>query len=200
MPGNNMRVQVNIRGVRPLLWHAFTSDSLPLERRERRGVAGNDPSEWAGTVLADPRSHQLYLPGSYVYSCMREASKFTRKGKSSLITPVSATLQVAEERIFLPDRYLPEVPETDPNLPVYLDIRGVRNPTTKGLNIRYRVACSPGWECRFTLMFDCTVVATEFIETIIHDAGKLVGIGNGRNIGMGRFDVTEFEKEKQAAV
>lgn len=195
MPGNSVRAFVSIRGLRPLLWHAFTIDSLPLERRERKGVAGNDPSEWERTVLADPYTRQLYLPGAYFYSCMREASKFTKKGKASLLTPVSATLQIAEELVFLPDRFLPEKPLTDPAQPVYLDVRGVRNPTTKGLNIRYRIACSPGWTCGFNLLYDRTVVSTEIMQAILNDAGNLVGVGNGRNIGMGRFVIESFTEE-----
>jgi hypothetical protein len=198
MSNNQVKVQVGIQGVRPLLWHMFTPASLPLERQERTGVAGNDPFEWQRTVLADPITRQLYIPGAYVFSCMREASKFSKKGKRTMISEVSATLQVVEERIPIPERFLPEQPQTDPQLPVYLDIRGVRNPSTKGQNVRYRIACSAGWTCNFTLTYDCTVVATNTVRAILNDAGKLVGIGNGRTIGMGRFDIIQFESEKLA--
>jgi CRISPR/Cas system endoribonuclease Cas6 (RAMP superfamily) len=42
------------------------------------------------------------------------------------------------------------------------------------------------------------VVATNTVRAILNDAGKLVGIGNGRTIGMGRFDIIQFESEKLA--
>jgi hypothetical protein len=127
-----------------------------------------------------------------MFRARQETARSAKARKSTYISRVSATLQIPEDRIYLPNRYLPEDLDTDPIMPVYLDIRGVRNPTTKGLNIRYRVACSPGWECGFTLMFDCTVVPSEIIQAILYDAGRLAGIGNGRNIGMGRFEVIKF--------
>ena len=34
---------VEIRGTRPLLFNKFGPDSIPLTKRERSGVAGNDP-------------------------------------------------------------------------------------------------------------------------------------------------------------
>jgi hypothetical protein len=133
------------------------------------------------------------------------AAKYTKKGRSSLMGPVSATLQIEEQRILI-DRWLPgfpngakcdlksvEPPERDDELPVYLDVRGVRNPSTRARNVRYRVAASPGWTTEFTLLWDKTVVSRNEMEAILIDGGKLVGLGNGRAIGMGRFDVKQFD-------
>jgi CRISPR/Cas system endoribonuclease Cas6 (RAMP superfamily) len=71
-------------------------------------------------------------------------------------------------------------------------VRGVRNPSTKARNVRYRVAASKGWTCTFHLLWDKTIVSRAEMETVLIDSGKLVGIGNGRGIGMGRFEVAEF--------
>lgn len=38
--------EVKIRGNRPLLFNNFTIDSIPLVKREKEGVAGNNPEEW----------------------------------------------------------------------------------------------------------------------------------------------------------
>jgi hypothetical protein len=35
----------------PLLWNHFGTDALPLEKRAKTGVAGNDPDEWRRKVL-----------------------------------------------------------------------------------------------------------------------------------------------------
>ena len=45
----------------------------------------------------------------------------------------------------------------------------------------------------FTIYWDNTVVSREQMQAIINDAGRFVGIGDGRNIGFGRFRVPEFE-------
>jgi hypothetical protein len=176
-----------------LLWHAFTPDAIPLERQEKSGVPGNVPTEWQKTVLFDPDTRLLYIPGTYVFSCIKEGGKYIRKGRSNYQTMVTATLLVLEDVIHIDDRYLPETPVADPDQPVYLDIRGVRNPSTRGVNVRYRIACRSGWSCTFHLCWDRSIVAKDLMEAILMDAGRFAGIGSGRAIGMGRFQVNTFE-------
>jgi hypothetical protein len=195
--GNILTAQVSIEGTRPILWHKFGPESLPLEKQERTGVAGNDPEEWRKTVLCT-KEGQLYIRPDYVFSCLREAARYTKKGRGSIQKYVAATLQVSPDRLLF-DRHipgfdggLPEEMPTDDTLPVYLDIRGVRNPSTRARNVRYRVAASTGWHMAFTLMWDCTVASRNQLEAVTIDGGKLVGLGDGRSIGFGRFDVLEF--------
>ncbi len=193
MGKNLLTAKVTIRGTRPLLWCHFGPEALPLEKQEKAGVAGNDPTEWRRTMLAT-REGQLYLEPAYIFGCCRDGAKFTRKGRGSLQPLVTATLQVVEPRVLI-DRFLPAEgdPPTDPEAPVYIDIRGVRNPSTKARNVRYRLAASPGWSAQFTLLFDRTVVSRGELEAVIRDAGKLCGLGDGRAIGFGRFEVESFE-------
>ena len=165
---NLLQASVSIKGIRPLMWHAFGPDSIPLEKKERTGVAGNDPE----------------------------------RGRGSIQKYVQATLEVADDRVLI-DRFMPgangsydvmqvEPPDTDPDLPVYLDIRACKNPSTKARNVRYRITASPGWQCGFTLQWDGTVVSRGEMEAIMIDAGRLCGLGDGRNIGMGRFQTESF--------
>jgi len=198
---NILKATVTIKGTRPLLWHRFGPDALPLEKREKTGVAGNDPEEWKRTVLMTAE-RQLYIEPTMIFSMMRDAAKYTKKGKGSIQTAVAATLQI-EESVILLNLKVPEEPTTDPTQPVYLDIRGVRNPSTKARNVRYRIAASPGWSLSFTLAWDKTIVSRGEIESVIRDAAKLVGLGNGRSVGFGRFEVTSFgvieDAKKEAA-
>jgi CRISPR/Cas system endoribonuclease Cas6 (RAMP superfamily) len=105
---------------------------------------------------------------------------------------VVATLQVDEE-IVLIDRHMPEKITKDPTQEVYLDVRGVKNPGSRGRNVRYRVAASAGWRATFHITWDVTVISRGEMEAVLIDAGKLCGLGNGRTIGFGRFEVEEFE-------
>lgn len=187
---NILNAQVTIKGLRPLMWHAFGPDAIPLEKQERTGVAGNDPEEWKKTVLALPTG-QLYVQPSYVFGCLREAAKYTKKGKGSIQSAVSATLQVADD-VILVDRFMTSPLPSDPTAPVYLDVRSVRNPATKARNVRYRVSASSGWRTTFNIFWDKTIVSRGEIESVVRDAGQLVGLGDGRSIGMGRFSVEQF--------
>lgn len=190
--GNLLKGTATIRGIRPILWHHFGPDALPLEKQEKTGVAGNDPDEWRKTVLMTA-DRQLYLQPTYIFGCVRDAARYTKKGKGSLQPAVSATLQVLDERILI-DRFVPPEPiPADSEELVYLDIRSVRNPSTKARNVRYRICASPGWTTSFTLLWDKTIVSRNEMQAILNDAGQLVGVGDGRSIGYGRFIVLGVE-------
>jgi len=192
--GNILTATITIRGSRPLLWHVFGPDAIPLEKKERTGVAGNDPEEWRTTYNATPEG-QLYVDPSYIFGTLRDGARHTKKGRGSIQSNVTATLQVLDDFV-LTDRWMPDGdPLPDKTLPVYLDVRSVRNPATKGRNVRYRVAASSGWCATFTLEWDKTIVSRHEMEAVTIDAGRLVGIGDGRSMGMGRFMVDAFEVE-----
>lgn len=190
--GNRLTAHIAIKGIRPLLWHAFGPEAIPLEKGEKTGVAGNDPEEWRRTVLMT-KDRQLYIPNTYAFGCLRDGAKHTKKGRGSIQNNVAATLQVLEDRILV-DRFLPEEPiPTDSDELVYLDVRSARNPSTRARNVRYRVAASPGWCAEFTITWDKTIVSRNEMNAVLLDAGQLCGLGDGRTIGMGRFTVERFD-------
>ncbi|PWV97403.1 hypothetical protein DFQ01_12146 [Paenibacillus cellulosilyticus] len=189
-----VKAMVNIRGVRPMLMHCFTTDTISLEKKERTGVAGNDPEEWKRSFMSNADG-QLFIDPSYVFGCLREAARYTKKGRGSIQSAVAASLQVLDEQVLM-NRFVPsnlmEVIHNDPTQPVYVDVRSVRNPATKGRNVRYRLAVSTGWEAAFTIMWDNTLVNRDQMHAVCIDAGALVGLADGRAIGFGRFEITSF--------
>jgi len=201
---NEVRVRITIKGFRPLLWHRFGPHALPLEAVEKTGVAGHNPDEWKLTYTADKKG-QLYLEPSYIFGCIRDGGSKVKMGRGNARAAVASTLEVEEARIMI-DRFMPKDYEKmatsdfpiDTDEPVYMDIRSVRNPNTKSRNIRYRVTSSPGWKATFHIMWDKTVIPRDVMHSILIDAGKLCGVGDGRAIGFGRFHIEEFEEVKDA--
>lgn len=196
--GTMVQAQMTITGMCPLLFHAFGPDAIPVDgRKEREGAVGNHPNEWKGTVLFLPETRQLYLKATALFGSLRDGARHTPRKRSTLMSYVAATLQVLDDIILL-DRHLPPEPlPTDPTQPVYLDIQSVRNPATKARNVRYRVALSAGWQCACRLRWDKTIVSTQEMQTVAIDAGRLCGLGDGRSIGYGRFEVTGFVVEAE---
>jgi hypothetical protein len=135
---------------------------------------------------------QLYLEPAYIFGCLRDAGKLTSRKRGTLQPVIASTLQVPADRILI-DRWLPKdgltVIETEP---VYLDVRSVRNPSTRARNVRYRVAASPGWKTSFVINWENTLIGENEMKTVARDAGQFVGLGDGRNIGFGRFTVGQF--------
>lgn len=191
---NIVKARVSIKGTRALLQHRFGPEALPLEKGERTGVAGNDPTEWKRTCMVTPEG-QLYVDGAYIFSMLRDAAKHTKKGKGSIQALVAATLQVSNEVILL-NRWLPKdaEPTNDKTQLVYVDICGVKNPATKGRNVRYRLAASAGWEASFEISWDKTIISRDQMRAVVNDAGILVGLADGRSVGYGRFTVEAFQE------
>ena len=146
------KAQIKIKGKKPLLFHHFSVDAIPLTPQERSGVAGNNPDKWKQTVLSIEDTGQLYLDPTYIFGCIRDGGKHIKSGRGSIQSKVAATLNVVEDKILL-DRFLPseEEPTKSTDAPVYIDVRSVKNPNTKGRNIRYRIAASPGWTATFNI-------------------------------------------------
>ncbi len=201
---NILNATVSVKGLRPLIQHRFGADALPLEKQEKTGVAGNSPDEWRKTTMVT-KDGQLYILPTYVFSCLRDGARHTPKKRGSLMSDVAATLQVTDDIVLL-DRYYPnfpnghnfdiatvEPPPNDIQLPVYLDICGVKNPVTKSRNVRYRLATSTGWKLTFHICWDKTIVSRQQMEAVCIDAGRFSGLADGRSVGYGRFTVESFD-------
>lgn len=202
--GNIITAAVTIRGTRPFWQHHFGPDAMPLEKQERTGVAGNDPEEWRRTCSVT-NDGQLYFDASYIFGCLKGGAVYTKSGRGNVSAKLAATLQVTDDKVLL-DRFWPgfpnghafdtksaEPPPRDDSQPVYMDVRGVVNPSTKGRNVRYRVSAATGWQATFHVLWDKTIVSRNEMESVLIDSGRLVGVGSGRKIGMGRFEVVSVE-------
>ncbi|MFS0824348.1 hypothetical protein [Bacillus sp. 1P02SD] len=182
--------EVEIRGIRPLLFNNFSIESIPLIKKERTGVAGNDPEEWKKSYLVT-REGQLYLTSDYIFSCLRAGAKHTPCGRGTMEPVVSASLQVLTDKLLL-NRYVTDEDQIskDSNDEVYIDVRPV---TRRGVkNIRYRLATSEGWETKFEIAWENTLISRNQMEAICMDAGSFAGLGDGRKIGYGRFEIINF--------
>ena len=202
---NMIRAKVVIRGTRTLLQHHFGPDAIPLEKAERSGVAGNDPSEWKKTMMIDDSRH-LYLPGTYVFSCLKNGAVHTKRGRGSIQSPLVSTLQVEEDQLTL-NRVCPEescikqsysLTPQDPEIETFIYVASVKNPATKGRNVRYRLATRSGWKCKFTICWDKTIVSRDQMKAVLKDSGTLGGLGDGIKIGCGRFEVLKYEELEDA--
>ena len=186
-----LRAHILIEGTRPILFHKFSVDALSPQK-SKSGEPGNDPKDWRRGI-STTEDRQLYVESTYAFGCIRDGSKWVKSGRASLLSKVVSSLIVIDDRLFF-DRYLPtEDLKQDDSQPVYLDVRAVRNPATKGRNIRYRVAAAPGWKTSFDIEWEDSTVAEEQMESVLHQAGSLVGLGDARSIGFGRFKLIEFK-------
>lgn len=198
--GNIVRARVVIQGTRTMLQHHFGPEAIPLEKAEKSGVAGNNPEEWRATSLVDSEG-TLYVLGTYVFGCLRNGAIHTKRGRGTLQAPLVSTLQVEEDIVKL-NRSMPSGDIThqsilnpvDPEIMVFVYVSSVKNPATKGRNVRYRLATRSGWRCKFTLQWDKTIISREQMKAVLRDSGTFGGIGDGIKIGCGRFEVLTYKE------
>ncbi|MGI8385715.1 hypothetical protein [Robertmurraya sp. P23] len=191
----NSIAKVKIKGTRPFLFNNFSIERIPLKRTTKGGVAGNNPEEWKSSYRVTEEG-QLYIEPNYIFSCLRAGGKYIPKSRGSLESDVAATVQVISEKILL-DRYVISQSNitTDSNDEVYIDVRPVSRRGVK--NIRYRLATQKGWETEFVVKWDSTLISPEQLHSICIEAGSFAGLGDGRKIGFGRFEVISFEQLNQ---
>lgn len=192
------KVFVKITGVKSFLFHKFNIEVLQQLSKVKTGSAGNDPEEWKTSFFHN--DGKLYIPSSYINSALKNGSVNTKAGRGTLQKSWISAVQVEEEMIYFNREIFPNWEETtieeapkDSTNPVYVDIRMVANPNTKGRNVRYRLALSPGWELNFHLIIDDEILSMAQVKKVIQDTGKLQGIADGRTLGYGRFELDEFE-------
>ncbi len=172
-------VKCTIKGISPLLMHAFPMTELP------RGWEKLPPAEQAAFAeYRDPDTKKLYVPGIALQRCFIAGATYSKgKGRASLQKPVAACLMVSPERIELkPQKYI-------------VDSRPVVIPATKGRIIRHRPRIEE-WELKFEIEYDNELLTGEEIRQVVDDSGKRVGLLDFRpaNKGpFGRFIVTEWK-------
>ena len=185
--------EISITGTKPLLINTFPIDTLSTSKA-KSGTTGNDSDSWKKTALFDA-NRQLYIFPSYIVASITAGGKQIKVGKSSLSKKIGATLECMDAQILI-NRFLPEDSEIcvmKPTEPVYIDVRSVVNPATKGRNLRYRVAASPGWELTTIIAWDNRAASKEDMKQCVENAGLFEGIGDGRKIGFGRFVLKSFK-------
>ncbi len=193
-----------IKGTSPFFFNPFAIESLVLTTVASKGSAGNNPGEWEES-LKSVEDGNLYIPSSYVRGTLINGGAYIKKKMSSYKKPIESCIQIAGSVIKVGNKTVPTDMLTDPKKyynthknDAYIDIRAVSNPNTKGKNIRYRLALSPGWEMTFSVAWQDDVVSPEVMDQAVYFAGIYEGIGNGRRIGMGRFEVVKNDQQSEA--
>lgn len=200
---NIVRARITIEGARSLLQCHFGEETISMEKKEKKGVAGRNPEEWKDTCMLTEEG-QMYILPTYIFGCLRNGAKFTKKGRGSMQADLQSTLQVEEDdRILVQNRFVKDknnlhkttaFKPKDKNTETFIFVTPVINPNTRGRNIRYRLAASPGWRLQFTIMWDRTIIPCNTMRSILIDSGTFGGLGDGIKIGFGRFRVLKYEE------
>jgi len=180
--------KVTIEGTTPLLMNAFTDqaamDATNGSRLSSAAKSKGTPQEQAEEVRYKPVSGKGdMIPQPNLFSCIIEAGKFFKNGKSKITTTKSSLIPscLAIEGV----KNGAEL-EVKHKQPWTVDTRAVRIPATGGRILRHRPKFDD-WEITFILDIDETEINEKLTREIIDAAGKKVGLGDFRPSCKGPF-------------
>ena len=186
-------IKVTIDGESPLLMNRFTEKAQESAGKGTSIVAVGDqgsPREQAEPKLYTNKQGQIVFPGPNFFSCLIEAGKFHKLGKSK-ITTARSSLIPAGLLVMEVDSLI----KTKADPPWEVDSRPIVNPSTKGRRICHRPRMD-SWGVTFTLDVDVSMFDPKFVRQLVDDAGVRVGLGDfrpDRKGPFGRFKVTKWE-------
>jgi len=138
----------------------------------------------------------VYLPAISIEGCLKNAAKQFK------VTGRATATKYIESGLFCVDEYLPFLVKGKPIISlddsrIQIDKRTVKNPSTKGRNVRYRAKFDE-WESCFKVI----ITADDFInESLLKDiityGGSYIGVGDYRP-KFGRFALISLKEVKNA--
>lgn len=185
-------VQVDIRGMTPLLIHRF-GESAEVGKATRRVIVDQerDPRAEAEKVAYINEDGTYYFNAFAIPGAMGSAgaSHKMRGSRKSLKFVVPSAVAVETDRIVI-------LNGSGPAKNFEVDARPVTIPATKGRIMRYRPRFNE-WGATFRLRVNDDLLGIENAHQLLSEAGQTIGIGDFRpekRGPFGTFRVTRFEE------
>lgn len=185
-----MLIDVEIRGITPLLIHRFNEDAEQANGRRKIKMVRDDPRTQATKAAYIDAIGNFYFSGASITGCMGNAGsnhKATGTRKSLRFVVPSAVMMTADTVTILNG--------DGPAKSFEVDSRPVTIPATKGRIMRHRPRFDD-WGAKFQLEVDDDVLPLAVVHQLLNEGGQSVGIGDFRpekRGPFGRFRVTRFE-------
>ena len=175
------RVDVEIRGITPLLVHRF-SEGPEQGKPTRRVVSQNcDPRDEATRHAYIAKDGTFYFSAYSIPNAMGAAgSSHKQKGsRKTLRFVVPPAVRMTEDTITI-------LNGAGPAKSFEVDSRPVTIPSTKGRIMRHRPRWDE-WGAKFTMMVNDNLLAVETAHQLLSEAGETIGIGDFRPEKRGPF-------------
>jgi hypothetical protein len=179
------KINVEIRGLTPLLMNRLNPESLKTKSRMRmeQYSTETDAANSAYIAVIDGRQ-QLYIPQECVHSMIINTAKQYKIKRSSLSSLLAGTIRIEPEKIPLgTDKY-------------EVDERAVVIQNQRVLKGRAKLT---SWRAKFQIVYDAKWLPAgieETLKTILEDAGRRMGLLDYRPQHKGWFGTFAVEDFK----
>lgn len=193
-----MELNLHFTGITPLLMHRPTLvDPLHEITQEYKSFTSKRKRtdddirtiyrlEWEAGLYHDPELGP-YVPSANVLTCLQKAGGLTRQGSQ-----VARAVGILLDK--LPLAYKgPRGNNGKGTQEIYdanlKDIRAVKNSGQSAGSVMRCRPMFPSWELSVPVFLEESLLDKRDLLTIAEKAGKMIGLGDGRKINMGRFEV-----------
>lgn len=175
------RVQIELEGVCPMLFHRWNNESVAAKARAKKGSLEKKTDDTESFMWKDEKGF-LCVPGEYVRQAVIHASKYEQDPRS----PRKSMMDLMKAALVS----LTELASLGVKQPDFTDMRRVviqRSAVT-----RSRPAMKAGWKAEFVLMVNLPeYVPPQRLNHILQQAGRIIGLADFRP-SFGRFQVNSF--------
>lgn len=174
--------EITVEGVAPILFHRWSCEDVEAKAGAAKGSKAKKEDNVESYMYRDVEGF-ISVPGEYVRQSIIEAAKYRQDPRS----PRKSARDLFKAAIIS----LTDLASTGAREPDYLDRR--RCCVMRAGVTRVRPALNAGWKATFQLMVQVPeYISPATLNSVIADAGRLVGIGDFRP-SFGRFNVVNFE-------
>lgn len=180
--GMPYRVEVSIEGTADLLFHRWNCEAVEEKSKAAKGSKAKKSDDIESYVYRDD-DRNLCLPGEYLRQAVIHAAKFKQDPRS----PRKSAMDLFKAGVVtLTPLASLGTKEWDYEHKARVMIQ--RNGVT-----RVRPALKTGWKATFVFLVTLPeYVGRDLMNSILADAGRLIGVGDFRPT-YGRFNVTAFK-------
>jgi hypothetical protein len=184
-------VQVEIRGITPLLIHRFGEEAEAGKKTRRIEVKDRNPRDEARKVA------YIATDGTFYFNAFAIPNSMGNAGSSHKATGSRKSLRfVVPSAVRMDTDAVTIMNGSGPAKDFEVDARPVTIPATKGRVMRYRPRFEQ-WGAKFMLHIDDELLSPEMAHQLLNEAGQSIGIGDFRpekRGPFGRFRVTGWKE------
>lgn len=188
-----MAYQLRLRGTSRLLMEANTQ----VIEKGPVGKSGDykNPEEWRSKVYFDEELGSVYFPAHWIKRSAQEAAKKAKLGRD-LAMGVAVNPDGDFSVVVVPDekgklKSITSVDQFGANGWIHV-ANGRRPPRTGNYRTIYRPCIPKGWEAEFDVVVFNPIFTKQKLLDIFQLAGMFCGLGGGRDLGFGRFEVVSL--------
>lgn len=172
--------EIEITGTTPILMHGSQSIGTETTVGKKKGgdALTGDPEEWRKTIYFNDEVG-VYLPPELFEASWMLAGKEFKSGRTNVVKYVKSGVMIKENFLPFYSRGKP-IRTLEDVTPKDIDIRSVKNPSTKGRNMRYRARFFE-WSTKMNVIVTADdYITQQMLKDIISYSGKFVGVGDWR--------------------